>query len=174
MRLIRCLAILMLFPLAALAKPAAPQLSAQIVAVEVGLFCALPPMDSIPAPGTIAGLIHVPDGPLAFDWPGQRSVPATLGLAFGVKPRTQAGVGIITTETRVYRPGRAAPETWTSDIGDTGDSASFFIFETEDELIPGIWAFEAWDGPTRLYRVEFEVVPADDAIGIAQACGAIS
>ncbi|MGL5012488.1 MAG: hypothetical protein ACRC6I_21685, partial [Paracoccaceae bacterium] len=75
-------------------------------------------------------------------------------------------------EIRVYRPGRPTPETWDTTYNDTDPGISFFRFDTADELIPGLWAFEAWQADTRLYRVEFDVIPPDQIPGIADACGA--
>ena len=58
------------------------------------------------------------------------------------------------------RPGSSTPETWDSTFSDTGEQFGFFRFDRDEELIPGLWRFEAWEGETRLYRAEFEVVPA--------------
>ena len=75
---------------------------------------------------------------------------------------------------RVYRPGSATPETWESGFSDIDEQFAFFRFDREDELIAGIWRFEAWEGETRLYATEFEVVPAATLPEIVNACGAIS
>jgi hypothetical protein len=155
------------------AEPALPQADPLVATLKVGVFCALQAMDQRPAPGTLSGWIHVPDGLIDFHWPDRQVVPAVLGLAFGVKSQMVPGV-FASGEMRVYRPGRATPETWDSTFSDTGEQFGFFRFDREDELIPGIWRFEAWEGATRLYSVEFEVVPAAALPDIAQACGATS
>lgn len=161
--------------LPAYAAPAKPQASAQIAALEVGVFCALQAMDRMPAPGTASGWLHVPRSEVSFHWPGRQVVPAALGLAFGVKATGAPGfVSSATTETRVLRPGASTPEVWANGISDGGYALSFFRFDSEDELITGIWSFESWDGETRLYRVEFEVVPAEAVPEITSACGATS
>lgn len=155
------------------AEPAPPQADPLVASLKVGVFCALQAMDQRPAPGTLSGWIHVPDGPIDFHWPGQQVVPAVLGLAFGVKSQMVPGT-FLQGEMRVYRPGVTTPETWDSTFTDTGEQFGFFRFDREDELTPGLWRFEAWEGETRLYAVEFEVVPAAALPKIAQACGAIS
>lgn len=155
------------------ADPALPSADPMVASLKVGVFCALQAMDQRPAPGTLSGWIHVPDGPIDFHWPDQQIVPAVIGLAFGVKSQMIPGV-FAQGEMRVYRPGATTPETWESTFADTGEQFGFFRFDREDELIPGLWRFEAWGGETRLYTVEFEVVPAAALPGIAQACGATS
>ncbi len=159
----------------ALAEPAAPAGSAAVARLEVGVFCALQAMDRMPAPGTVSGWIHVPTSEITFHWPDRQVVPASIGLAFGL--RVTGAPGFATSdlaEARVYRPGRSTPEVWSSGFSDGGENLSFFRFDTEDELVPGLWTFEGWDGGTLLYRVEFEVVPAAAVPEISQACGATS
>ncbi|NGM45674.1 DUF3859 domain-containing protein [Rhodobacter sp. SGA-6-6] len=157
------------------AAPAEPQAAAEVARLEVGVFCALQAMDRMPAPGTASGWIHVPTTEITFHWPDRQVVPAALGLAFGV--RATGAPGFATTdraEVRVTRPGGLAPEVWSSGISDAGAALSFFRFDTADELVPGLWTFEAWDGEALLYRVEFEVVPAAAVPEIVDACGATS
>lgn len=101
-------------------------------------------------------------------------VPASLGLAFGVKAQLFPGRDVPFAQMRVYQPGKATPEVWESGFNDLAPSLAFFRFDTEAELIPGLWRFEAWEGETRLYSVEFEVVLAATQPEIAQACGAVS
>lgn len=158
---------------AAVAEPGPPDPGPMVAELKVGVFCALQAMDRRPAPGTLSGWIHVPEGEIDFHWPDRQVVPAAIGLAFGVKSRMQAGV-FASGEMRVYRPGSAMPEVWDSSFTDLSDQFGFFRFDREDELIPGSWRFEAWESETQLYSVEFEVVPAAALPDIVQACGAIS
>jgi hypothetical protein len=45
-----------------------------------------------------------------------------------------------------------------------------FVFEFPKELVPGLWAMEAYDGETLLYRVEWQVLPGDQLPGIGSDC----
>ncbi|WP_333817385.1 DUF3859 domain-containing protein [Tabrizicola sp.] len=155
------------------ADPAPPQAAPLVASLRVGVFCALQAMDQRPAPGTLSGWIHVPDRMIDFHWPDRQVVPAAVGLAFGVKSRLVDGA-FAAGEMRVYRPGSTTPETWESGFSDTGEQFAFFRFDRDEELIPGLWRFEAWEGETQLYSVEFEVVPAAALPEIVNACGAIS
>ena len=155
------------------AEPALPQTDPQVARLSFGVFCALQAMDQRPAPGTLSGWIHVPDGAIEFHWPDRQIVPAAIGLAFGVKSQMAPGV-FASGEMRVYRPGATRPETWESSFSDSGEQFGFFRFDRPDELIAGIWRFEAWEGETRLYAVEFEIVPAAALPEIVNACGATS
>ncbi|MBN8631566.1 MAG: DUF3859 domain-containing protein [Rhodobacterales bacterium] len=153
--------------------PAAPAPGPLVASLRVGVFCALQAMDQRPAPGTLSGWIHVPDGMIDFHWPERQIVPAAIGLAFGVKSQLMPGK-FVQGEMRVYRPGSTTPEVWESSFSDIGEQFGFFRFDREDELVHGVWRFEAWDGETQLYSVEFEVVPAAALPEIVTACGAIS
>jgi hypothetical protein len=169
-----CLALLALPVAPALADPAPPQPGPLVAEIEVGVFCALQAMDQRPAPGTQSGWIHVPHGEITFHWPDRQVVPASLGLAFGVKARLVPGAFTADAEMRVYRPGSTVPETWDTSFGDLSPAVSFFRFDHDHELTPGPWRFEAWDGPLQLYSVAFEVVPPAALPEFAQACGATS
>lgn len=158
---------------AALADPALPASGPLVASLKVGVFCALQAMDQRPAPGTLSGWIHVPDGMIAFHWPDRQVVPAAIGLGFGVKSQMVPGI-FLQGEMRVYRPGSTVPETWDSSFSDTGEQFGFFRFDRPDELIPGIWRFEAWQGEAQIYSAEFEVVPAAALPEIVNACDAIS
>jgi hypothetical protein len=155
------------------AEPAPPQAGSEVTSLKVGVFCALQAMNQRPAPGTLSGWIHVPEGDIDFHWPDRQVVPAQIGLAFGVKSRLSPGL-FLPGEMRVFRPGASAPEVWEASFTDLSDQIGFFRFDRDDELLPGIWRFEAWSGDAQLYVVEFEVVPAAALPEIAQACGAIS
>ncbi|MFZ1470419.1 MAG: hypothetical protein WAT09_15805 [Paracoccaceae bacterium] len=159
---------------AALADPAPPQHGPQIARLELGVFCALQAMDRMPAPGTTDGWIHVPTGNVRFHWPDRQVVPAAIGLAFGVKATGAVGWSSETAEVRVYRPGHEVPDVWNAGISEWGGTLSFFRFDTVDELIPGLWRFEVWEGDIRHYQVQFQVVPADAVPDLVQACGAVS
>ena len=166
--------VLLLWPASLCAKPGAPTWSAAMNGVTFGIFCAIDVTGQTEAPGTTSGYIHTIDATPGFDWPGQRTVPASLGIAFGVQAQSAPGTAMPFAEMRVFRPGVAQPDTWITTLDDISPAFAFFRFDTDAELIPGRWAFEAWDANKRLYRVEFEVVPADQAIGIANACGGMS
>jgi hypothetical protein len=156
------------------ADPAPPEPGPLVAELQVGVFCALQAMDQRPAPGTLSGWIHVPEGEIDFHWPDRQVVPAAIGLAFGVKSRLVPGAVTVSGEMRVYRPGSDVPEVWDSTFSDLGDQFAFFRFDRDDELLPGTWRFEGWDGTAMLYSVEFEVVPAAALPNIVQACSAIS
>ena len=111
-----------------MADPASPAPGPLVATLKLGVFCALQAMDQRPAPGTLSGWIHVPDGMIDFHWPDRQVVPAAIGLAFGVKSQMRPGV-FLQGEMRVYRPGSTTPETWDSSFSDTGEQFGFFRFD---------------------------------------------
>jgi hypothetical protein len=171
-------ALVALSPLAGMAGPGAepvvPVAAPEIAQLEWGVFCAWQAMDRAPAPGTETGWIHVPMDEVSFHWPERQVVPAVIGMGFGIKATGIKGWESAVGEVRVYRPGRKAAESWASDVSDFGPTLAFFRFDRADELVPGTWVIEGWDRDQRLYRVEFEVVPAAALPEIAGACDATS
>ncbi|WP_136645574.1 DUF3859 domain-containing protein [Tabrizicola sp. YIM 78059] len=168
------LALALLLADAAAADPAPPAAGPLVARLQVGVFCSLDPLNQRPAPGTMSGWIHVPEGEITFHWPDRQVVPAQLGIAFGVRAQLVPGAFVAMGEMRVWRPGSDRPEVWDSAFGDMGGSVNFFRFDHDTELVPGSWRFEGWDGATQLFSAEFEVVPAEALPEIAQACGATS
>jgi hypothetical protein len=160
MRITTLLAALLVFlAFRAVAEPAAPEQSPLIAELKFGVLCAVESVGKDEAPDTLSGFINLVDPSTDFDWPGQRVVPATIGLGFGVRVQAAPGVQIPEGEIRVYRPGMSKPESWMTEIGDAGSTLAFFSFDTEPELMPGLWIMEGWDQDTRLFRVEFDIVP---------------
>ena len=53
---------------AIITDPAPPAPGPLVATLKVGVFCALQAMDQRPAPGTISGWIHVPEGKIDFHW----------------------------------------------------------------------------------------------------------
>ncbi len=156
------------------ATPAPPAKLEEIARLELGVFCAYQAMDRAPAPGTASGWIHVPREEVAFHWEDQQVVPATIGIAFGIKATGTPGWATAVGEARVYRPGSRVPEMWASDISEHGGTLAFFRFDRPEELVTGTWVIEGWDRDRLLYRVEFRVVPPEALPGIAGACDATS
>ncbi|MBK6468130.1 MAG: hypothetical protein IPF96_15700 [Rhodobacter sp.] len=66
------------------------------------------------------------------------------------------------------------PEIWYSDLFADVPSMRGYSFDFEAELIPGLWRMEAWDGETRLYSIDFEVVPPSALPGIGSDCNLLS
>ena len=157
-----------------LAGPAVPFHRPEVARLEWGIFCALSAMDQAAAPGTLSGYMHVARDEITLHWPEEQVVPARPGIAFGVRARASGQIFRPFAEVRLFRPGSAQPETWNTTLSADSDSLIFFRFDTEDELLPGLWRFELHDAGSMLYSVEFEVVPAEARRDLADACGATS
>jgi Domain of unknown function (DUF3859) len=157
----------------AMAEPAPPEWTAPVVGLSWGILCLQIEMDRIAAPGTVSGWMHQLDRDVDWHWPDTQVVPASIGLAFGIRAVGLPGTAT-EIEVRLTRPDRPQPETWTGFLSEGDSFFGFFRFDTPEELVPGLWVFEGWDGGSQLYRAEFQVVPAPALPRIAEACGAIS
>ena len=153
------------------AAPAVPEAGAGIDLLDVGIYCL--PSDTRPeaAPETELGYINVYDGTPRFIHHRQ-TVPAVLGLSFGVHYTSDHDIGDVRVET--WRPGQTRPDAWTVSVAADAAQSNGFTFETTDEMRTGTWRMEAWDGTRLLYRVEFDVQPADALPGIGPDCDLMS
>jgi hypothetical protein len=147
-----------------------PDLIAELV---YGIYCAQDPVRTEAAPETASGVINiVPDLPaIRFV---QTTVPAALGIGFGILSRAPDGMvhdPVTVTVTHPPFPGSGiAVERWTTRLDGVDFNLTGFSFDVPGELVPGIWTFSAHAGQTELFHVTFEVVPSDLAPGVLAEC----
>jgi hypothetical protein len=156
-----------LFATVVFADPAAPVTAPGITINGLGIFCRPGTTTTEPAPETTLGYIHqfpgTPD--IAF---GQQEVPARLGIHFGVIVTADRDILGVRAET--WKPGATRPEIWYADLITGAPRARGFVFEFPEELVPGIWRMDAYDGATLLYRIEWEVLPGSELPGVTSDC----
>jgi len=152
------------------ADPAPPSFQPPVILLEHGIFCDTHDGALIAAPGTQLGYIETTPQELDFSLTRQ-TLPADIGLAFGVLVQASREVAVT---TKIHRPDLAQPETWESTIPADAPGPTYFTFEFPHEQVPGLWAIEAWEGETRLYRVEYLVTPAGSDPALAGFCQLLS
>lgn len=142
--------------------------------VETGVICAPPSTGEVEAPGTVAGTTHL----IAEEPPfvsTARRVPAVLGIGFGIKSQSHDVNGISNVVMRITHPPMgnqgAQSQTFTSSVSGTDPSLTFYQFDFDYELLPGIWQMEASKDGEVLYRTTFEVVTPDRIPELAAVCG---
>jgi hypothetical protein len=149
------------------ADPAPPFTAPGVTIVDLGVYCRPGTTTREEAPGTTLGYIQKLPGLPAMAF-SQQTVPARIGVHFGVIVATDRDIPGIRAET--WKPGATTPEVWFTDhIADT-PRARGFVFEYPEELIPGPWVMEAYDGDTLLYRVEWQVLPGNQLPGVSSDC----
>ena len=153
-----------------LAKP----VSDPDVAITFGVYCKTRSVDSTPAPDTHAGYIDIIPDALQFQWAG-RTVPASKGIGFGVNTQIVNGPGFANVTIITLHPPFIGTETtrqqYFSSFSPGSANSVGYSFDLPEELVTGIWTMEAWAEDRLLYRVPFNVVPAGQMPGIANACG---
>jgi Domain of unknown function (DUF3859) len=157
--------------LAALADPAPPEARPGIEIAEYGIHCNVETEGTQAAPETASGFINLLSGMPEFAF-RQQQVPARLGISFGVV--VVSDTDILNVRLLSWRPRAARPDVWYKDIIAAEPSIQGFMFETADELVTGTWTFEGYDGETRLYSVEFDVVPGSELPGVTSDCNLLS
>lgn len=137
-----------------------------------GLFCPPDETGRREAPDTMAGWIHVPEGPI--EMVAESAVaPAALGLGFGVWFRLR---GLVPSELRfeVHHPPMGAQgvtmQSWTNLSNPMAGDAVLFQFDLPEELVTGPWEFRAFEGATELFRAGFTVVPPGEAPDLVALC----
>ena len=153
------------------ADPAPPFAGPGITLDAVGIFCRIGTTRREAAPGTTLGYVQLLEGmpELAFR---QQLVPARLGVQFGVIVISDRDIAGVRNET--WKPGASMAEVWSADLTAGIPRSRGFSFDFADELLPGVWRMQAFDGATLLYEVEFEVRPADQLPGVGSDCNLLS
>ncbi len=150
--------------------------SPRLATFQAGIICAQDITDTRPAPGTIAGITNVLVGEPDFVSTG-RSVPAVIGVGFGVKSTAQTPLGydsvIITVTHPPMGPNGVSVETYDTSINGVGapNSMTFFQFDQEYELAIGTWTITASEGGKPLFSATFDVMPPQLVPDLAAVCG---
>lgn len=162
-------------PVIATAQAPLPDtISPWMASVEAGVICAPDSMEVREAPGTIAGTTHVISDEPPFVAVTRR-VPAVLGIGFGVKSVTADANGLSDVLMTVTHPPMGSSgtteQTFLTTIRGTDPSLTFYQFDYDYELLPGIWQLEASFGGEILSRTTFEVLPPEQVPELAEICG---
>jgi hypothetical protein len=140
---------------------------------EAGVFCAPPTAGTNPAPDTVAGTTHIVDVTPEF-LSNSRQVPAVIGLGFGVLAKAKRDdlrdVTMIVTHPPMGPDGVTRQSFMTSITADIA-SMTYYQFDRESELLPGVWTLEAVHEGETVYRARFTVVPPEALPAVAAACG---
>lgn len=158
----------------AFAEPATTRFDSALISLTQGVFCEVPSVGSIPAPGTVAGKIDLYDAIPDFQWNSAR-VPAVLGLSFGIKTQTGDGQllqGVVITLTHpAFRDTGATQQTYVTALGGSGPSINAYTFDLPEEMVQGTWTFTATLDGREVYQAAFEVVSPREEPQIASSCG---
>ncbi len=150
------------------------QTSAAISFLETGVICAPESVGTAPAPDTIAGVTNVINEDPPFVSTNNR-VPAVLGIGFGAKAQASAFAGLSNVTMTVRHPAMGSDavtlQSFQTSIRGSGPSLSFYQFDFDYELVPGIWTMEARQGAKLLYRTQFEVLEPAQVPELASVCG---
>ncbi len=167
--------ILSCLPAVALAQAPLPDTTSdQIAQIDAGVICAPETTGTAEAPGTVAGTTHLiaEEPPFAAI---TRVVPAVLGVGFGVKSRSETPMGLSPVMMTVTHPpmgnDSVTTQTFETTIRGADASLTFYQFDFDYELLPGIWQMTATYNETVLYRTTFEVVSPDLVPELARICG---
>lgn len=146
--------------------------TAPIEMEEAGIYCPSDHVGTEPAPETESGyiLLMAGDQRVALH---SRTVPAHLGISFGVRIRLAPGVDAgdyrMVVQHPPFGPMDITHESWDPNLRDDWGVRSF-QFEYEREMQIGLWSFEVQHGDKVLMRQTFNVVPMADAPEAVDLC----
>jgi len=164
----------LVFPLSLSAAQQPDKMADAMISLETGVICAPPSVGTTPAPGTVAGTTHIIEDEPPFVSRNNR-VPAVLGIGFGVKSMADAVEGIANVTMTITHPPmgpmRATSQSFQSSITGLDPSLTFYQFDFDYELLPGIWQIQAEKDGIILYRTTFEVLPPAKVPELAAICG---
>lgn len=146
-------------------------MSAPGVGVEAGLFCPPHASDRRPAPDTVFGWVHIPDEPIRILIPGEMTVPAVLGLGFGVSFTVERAMDLTYVITHPpMAPSGTTVQGWTGRAEPGRAEGVYFQFDIPEELLPGAWEITALWGDEPLFSANFTVTRPEDAPQHTQLC----
>ncbi|SFQ46920.1 protein of unknown function [Roseivivax halotolerans] len=145
-------------------------------AVEQGVFCDVPSVGEMEAPGTVAGKIELFETIPEFQWQ-TNVVPAVPDVSFGIKTESLDGAaypGVVLTLTHPpFTETGTTRQAYVTSLGGTGTSINAYTFDVPEEQVPGLWTFRAEQNGEVLYEARFRVVTAAEAPEIAAMCEGI-
>lgn len=168
-----CRTLLSAFLLAAPAQadPEPPRHADTVEIQQVGVMCDPTNFDIMDAPQTQGGSVRTYDGAPIFVTKGQ-TIPAVPGINFGVQFTVSHDVPKL--RYMISTPHWNRRDIW--EISTTAYRINHQGYSEDPDELPelGIYLLEAWNGSTRLYAIEFEVVPAAQMPGIDSICDLVS
>ena len=104
-----------------------------------------------------------------------QTVPAVVGMGFGVRAQTTVPEGItgvtIVVDHPPFQAGGPRQQTYQTSMSGAGLSGFFYRFEEQREVQPGRWRISALNGSNVLYSIDFDVVQARQGDALLQSCG---
>ena len=104
-----------------------------------------------------------------------QTVPAVVGMGFGVRAQTTVPEGLngvtIVVDHPPFQVGGPVQQSYTTSMSGAGLSGFFYRFEEQREVQPGRWRISALSGSTVLYSLDFDVVIARQGDALLQSCG---
>ena len=146
-------------------------ISPMIGFLEAGVLCAQDGGVAREAPGTVSGTILSVESAPDFISTG-RTVPAVIGVGFGVRSGVAGDLGVEGVTMTVTHPPFAGTGTteqsFTTYVGtELAPGITFYQFDYGYELALGEWTMTA----TVLYELDFVVVPPTALPELADICG---
>ena len=141
--------------------------------INYGIVCASGEIAEIPAQNTILGYIETRDGSHEIAVT-THVIPAYPGVSFGVSATNISGNNLspvtFSTEHPKFSGHSSTEDSYTSDFTDGDVYFDYFSFDFLYELQTGKWEFSAHHLGRPLYRVEFIVVPHQEAPDLVNVC----
>ncbi len=140
--------------------------------LKAGLICPSDKIVHIPAPDTMLGHIRRTHGEQVVV--STRTVPMVKSLGFGIDvrpkgPRIFDPVTVTITHPP-YKGTDITTESWQAAIRPGRSNLNYFVFELDEEMVPGTWTFSLTYEDRMLLQSSFEVVQPEDYPNVKGLC----
>lgn len=156
-----------------LAATVMPSTARALTLLDYGVICEVILTNKREAQGTESGVVNV-IGPGRDFNVRTTTVPAELGLSFGMRITLPRGAAAQTVQVIVQHPPmgtrRITRQRWSAPIAPGEKVMNLFTFESEHELVQGRWRFTIQSADGKTLRRDFRVAGPLAAPEVQDAC----
>lgn len=145
----------------------------EIIVGEIGLHCPYEIASRTAAPDTVIGTVDTIAG-RASAVQLTHTVPAILGLAFGVQLKLIPGASYNDVQVLVTHPPMGedgtTSQSWSTDTQSAGWTVNMYRFDFPQELLPGTWNISLVGDGRVVFSTDFNVIAPPAGMTLEGIC----
>ncbi|MGH1416098.1 MAG: DUF3859 domain-containing protein [Pelagimonas sp.] len=148
-----------------------------VTMLDYGVICDIKLGGTEPAPDTASGVINLIDQKKEVDV-ATAFVPAHIGLSFGLRTVLRDETELNGAKMRIIHPPMGpdgiTQQSWHAPMRGNDPLVNLYSFETDDELVLGLWTFQLIHEGKVLIEQGFQVLPQGSVAEVQQVCFGLS